>query len=208
MTDALHLPVILAAAFVAAASPGPATTTIAGTSMVSGRRLGLAVASGITAGSWAWSISAALGLGAIMLANAWVFEAIRYFGAGYLMFLAFKSARSALMPGAMDTKGLGISSARHAFGKGLVLHLTNPKAVLFFGSLFAVGVPADASPEQLLTVIASVGLQSALIFHGYAVLFSSRPMVMGYMRLRRWFEGIFAIAFAAASFKVLTSRIQ
>ena len=176
--------------------------------MVSGRRLGVAVASGITAGSWAWSISAALGLGAIMLANAWVFEVIRYFGAGYLMFLAFKSARSALTPGAMETRGLGTTSARHAFGKGLVLHLTNPKAVLFFGSLFAIGVPADASLEQLLTVIVSVGLQSALIFHGYAVLFSSKPMVVGYMRLRRWFEGIFAIAFAAASFKVLTSRIQ
>src|SRR5262245_29080627 len=117
MTDMLHLPVILAAAFVATASPGPATTTIAGTSMVSGRRLGLAVASGITAGSWAWSISAALGLGAIMLANAWMFEVIRYFGAGYLMYLAFKSARSALTPGAMETRGLGTSSARHAFGK-------------------------------------------------------------------------------------------
>lgn len=143
-----------------------------------------------------------------MLANAWAFEAIRYFGAGYLMFLAYKSARSAMTPGTMIAKGVTISSPRRAFAKGFVLHLTNPKAVLFFGSLFAIGIPADASPGQLVTVIVAVGLQSALIFHGYAVLFSSQPIVAGYLRLRRWLEGIFAIAFAAASIKVLTSRIQ
>lgn len=208
MTDALNLPIILAAALVATASPGPATMTIAGTSMTSGRRLGLAVASGVTTGSWTWSISAALGLGAVMLANAWAFEAMRYFGAGYLLFLAYKSARSALTPGAAATRSLSIASAHHAFGKGLLLHLTNPKAILFFGSLFAIGMPAGASLEQLATVIVAVGLQSALVFHGYAVLFSSRPMVAGYMRLRRWFEGVFAIAFGAAGLKILTSRIQ
>ncbi len=52
-------------------------------------------------GSLIWSISAALGLGAIMLANAWVFEIIRYFGAAYLMYLAYKSARSAFSSKAM-----------------------------------------------------------------------------------------------------------
>ena len=66
----INLPLILVAAFVAGASPGPATLAIAGTSMASGRTSGLALASGITAGSLIWSISAALGLGAIMLANA------------------------------------------------------------------------------------------------------------------------------------------
>ena len=96
MLQDINLPLILIAALVAGASPGPATLAIAGTSMSSGRKSGLSLASGIMTGSLIWSVAAALGIGAIMLANAWVFEIIRYFGAIYLMFLAYKSGRSAL----------------------------------------------------------------------------------------------------------------
>ena len=83
-----------AAALVATGSPGPAILAIAGTSMTSGRSAGLAVASGVTTGSWMWSAMAAFGLGAIMLSHVWLFETIRIAGAGYLLFLPFKSARA------------------------------------------------------------------------------------------------------------------
>ncbi|XHY16993.1 hypothetical protein SuNHUV7_17860 (plasmid) [Pseudoseohaeicola sp. NH-UV-7] len=122
----LNLPLILIAALLAGASPGPATLAIAGTSMTSGRRAGLALASGVTTGSFVWSVSAAFGLAAVMLANAWAFEIIRYAGAGYLLFLAYKSARSALQGAQLKTPAL-VLSPRRAYSKGLALHLTNPK---------------------------------------------------------------------------------
>lgn len=50
MTD-INLPLILGAALIAMASPGPATLAIAGTSMANGRKHGLVLASGITSGS-------------------------------------------------------------------------------------------------------------------------------------------------------------
>lgn len=208
MIDDINLPLILAAALLATGSPGPATLAIAGTSMQSGRRFGLALASGVSTGSLMWSVAAAFGLGAVMLANAWVFEMIRYVGAGYLIWLAFRSARSALSPGLAEPKGLAYASMKRAYGKGLALHLTNPKAILFFGSLYVVGIPAQSSPAGLATVIVAVALQSALVFHGYALLFSSAPLIRGYLRLRRWFEGMFAIAFGIAGFKILTARLQ
>jgi threonine/homoserine/homoserine lactone efflux protein len=208
MTDSLHLPLILAAALLASASPGPATLAIAGTSMKSGRKYGLAVAAGILTGSLMWSTAAACGLGAAMLANAWVFEAMRWFGAGYLLFLAFKSARSALRPGEPKLHGITQHSLRRAFLGGLGLHLTNPKAILFFGALYAVGVPADAAPADLATVIVAIGLQSSIVFHGYALLFSSGPIARGYLRLRRWLEGAFALGFGYAGVKILTARLQ
>jgi len=208
MTDDINLPLILIAALLATGSPGPATLNIAGTAMTSGRSRALAMASGVSTGSLMWSTAAAFGLGAIMLANAWVFEAMRYFGAGYLIFLAAKSAKSALTPGDLATRGGRYASARRAYAGGLALHLTNPKAILFFGSLYAVGVPAQASPLTLLTIIAAVAVQSALVFHGYALLFSSAPAVRIYLKLRRWFEGVFALAFGYAGFKILTAKLQ
>jgi threonine/homoserine/homoserine lactone efflux protein len=203
----VNLPLILLAALVASASPGPATLALAGTSMASGRTSGLALASGITTGSLMWSIAAALGLGAVMLANAWVFEVIRYFGAAYLMFLAYRAARSALSQKNIATRSF-TGGKPTLYAKGLALHLTNPKAILFFGSLFSLGIPPGTEVAQLAIVIAAVGLQSFLVFHGYALIFSSQAMTGVYLRLRRWFEGAFAIGFGAASLKILTAKVQ
>ena len=209
MTDGLNLSLILVAAFVASASPGPATLTLADTAMQGGRRRALALASGITTGSLAWSLAAALGLGALMLANAWAFEVLRYAGAGYLMFLAVKSARSAVSRrDRSPSRPAATGSWTGAYLKGLALHLTNPKPILFFGSLYALGVPRDASASDLAIIIAAVGLQSFVIFHVYALVFSHPRFALGYRRVRRWLEGAFAIAFGAASLKLLTTRIS
>lgn len=208
MSLAVNLPVILSAAFIATASPGPATLGVASMSMGAGRRHGIAMALGIVTGSLTWSTAAALGLGAIMLANAWMLEAIRYVGAGYLLYLAVKSARSAFEPkpltfGAVDGLTLG-----GAYRKGLLLHLTNPKAILFFGALYSIGVPPDAPLTTLLVVIAAVGLQSTAIFLTYALIFSSPVVARGFARIRRLFDGLLAVAFGYAGFKVLTAHLK
>ena len=197
------------AAFIAVASPGPAVLAIAGTSMRAGRRTGLVFASGVTTGSLAWSIGAAAGLSAVMLANAWLIEAIRWFGVGYLLFLAFKSARAAITPGddAMP-QGLALTPGRRAYARGLALHLTNPKAILFFGSLYSFGVPIDASVSDLAMIVVLVGFQSAIVLHGYALLFSNPVVVRGYLKLRRWFEGAFALAFGYAGVRIVTAKLQ
>jgi len=206
MTD-LNLLLILGAALVGAASPGPSTLAIAGTAMQQGRGPGLALASGVITGSFFWSAAAAFGLGAVMLANAWAFELIRYLGAGYLMYLAIRSARSALRPGTPAPLSLKSPTLSAAYGKGLALHLTNPKAVLFFGSLYSIGLPPGTAPSDLIIVILAVGIQSFLIFHGYALLFSNPTLTQGYLRLRRPFEALLAAAFATAGWHILTARL-
>jgi threonine efflux protein len=208
MSHDINLPLILAAALLASGTPGPATLAIAGTSMAAGRRIGLALASGVTTGSLMWSTAAACGLGALMLANVWVVELLRYFGAGYLIFLGLKSAKSALTPNQAVPLGLAVASPKRAYAKGLALHLTNPKAIFFFASVYSLGVPATATPRELATVIVAVGLQSFVIFHGYALLFSSGVVARRYLRARRWFEGAFALAFCAAGVKILAAKLQ
>ncbi len=207
MTD-INLPMILFAAFIASGSPGPATLAIAGTSMSSGRRAGLALASGVTTGSFMWSVSAAFGLGAVMAANVWVFEIIRYAGAAYLLWLAVKAARSAWAGNRLAAKPLPPTTPTRAYGKGLALHLTNPKAVLFFGALYAIGVPPGTPASGLVMVILAVGAQSLIMFHLYAVIFSSAPMTAAYTRAKRGFEAFFALAFGAIAFKVLTTKVN
>ncbi|MDP2118721.1 MAG: LysE family translocator [Hoeflea sp.] len=207
MFDHINIPLILTAAFLATASPGPSTLAIAGTAMAHGRSQALALVAGITSGSWIWSIAAALGLSAVMFANAWVFELLRYLGAGYLLFLAYRSARAAMSSTPAKLRTVSARSRRSAYGKGLAMHLTNPKAILFFGALYSVGVPASATAWEMCSVVIIVGLQSVAIFVAYAVLFSNPRVVGIYVRLRRWFEGAFAVAFGIAGLKLLTARL-
>jgi threonine/homoserine/homoserine lactone efflux protein len=204
----VHLSLIMLAAFIAVASPGPAVMAIAGTSMRAGRRTGLVFASGVSTGSVTWSVGAAAGLSALMLANAWLIEIVRYGGAGYLLFLAFKSARSAVKSDQLAPQGLAAAAPGRAYARGLALHLTNPKAILFFGSLYSFGVPADATLGDLALIVTCVGIQSIVVLHGYAILFSNPAVVRGYLRLRRWFEGAFAAAFGYAGVKILTAKLH
>ena len=189
-------------------SPGPATMGIGGTAMNEGRTAGLAFALGICAGSAAWGIAAALGLSALMLANVWAFEVIRYIGVAYLGWLAFKALRRAL---SSDEVALGnpvTGSLGTLFAKGAAIHLTNPKAILSWGSIYAIVAPNDASLAVLLGYFVMLYTGSLLIFIGYAFLFSSARMVRAYRRARRWFDFAFAGFFGVASYRIFSARLS
>lgn len=198
---------IVSSAFAAIASPGPATLAIAGASMSRGRYFGLSLAAGVLTGSLFWSMAAAFGLAAILHANVWIFVLLKYSGALYLLFLAFKSLRSAFSCSQLTLPESHAVTLRGSYFKGLLIHLTNPKAILFFGSLYSIGVPATAQPMELLSVIFVVGLVSMFIFLGYAVLFSNGTARHIYLKSKVIFEGLFALFFGVASFKLLTSEV-
>lgn len=192
----------------AGGSPGPATMGIAGTAMTSGRASALAFALGILAGSASWGIAAALGLSAIMLTHVWVFEIIRYAGAAYLGWLAIKALKSAWAGGDAVAGTPFRGSARSLFLKGAAIHITNPKAILSWGSIYAIALPPDAAPVLLFQCFGLLFTGSILIFVGYAFLFSDARIVAAYGRARRWFDLAFAGFFGLASFKILTARLQ
>ncbi|WP_209506223.1 MULTISPECIES: LysE family translocator [unclassified Ruegeria] len=192
----------------AGGSPGPATMGIAGTAMNEGRTAGLAFALGICAGSAAWGIAAALGLSAVMLANVWLFEVIRYVGVAYLGWLALKALKRAMTSDDEVALGKPVTGTLPTiFAKGAAIHLTNPKAILSWGSIYAIIAPSDASLPMLLGYFAMLYAGSLMIFIGYAFLFSSARMVRTYRRARRWFDFAFAGFFGVASYKILTVRL-
>lgn len=192
----------------AGGSPGPATMGIAGTAMSEGRRSAVAFAFGILAGSAIMGIAAALGLSAIMLANAWVFEVIRYAGALYLGWLALKALRRATSADAAHMGTAFTGTAKTLFLKGLAIHLTNPKAILAWGSIYAIVAPSDATPAMLFGYFGLLYAASIVVFLGYAMLFSTDRTVRAYARARRWFDLSFAVFFGFASVKILTARLQ
>lgn len=200
-----ELSIIVFAWVIGAGSPGPATLAISATSMEHGRKAGVTIAAGIVAGSASWGIAAALGISSLMVANVWLFELVCYFGAAYLLYLAVKSLKSAFT----QTK-IGQVSApkKNLFAKGMLLHLTNPKAILGWGSVYAIALPVDAGPLVVAELFMILIMASTIVFIGYRFLFSVEKVSSFYRSLKHWFELMFGLLFGAASLRLFASLIE
>lgn len=205
----MELVVLIIAWMVAGGSPGPATLVIAGTAMRRGRAAGLAVASGIVTGSAFWGVAAALGMSVLMLRHIWLFETLRYVGALFLIYLAYKALRSAMRSdGTAQINALDDLRPGRLWAKGALIHLTNPKAILGWGAVFAVAVPPTAPAAQIWQTYGMLIIASSVVFFGYAFLFSSERMIRAYTRARRWFEATFGLLFGASGLTLLLVRGQ
>ena len=204
-----YLGIAWTAYFIAVVSPGPATLALAATSMTSGRKAGVSLAFGIYTGSFIWACLTSAGLAAILTAYAGLLTVLKIVGALYLLWLAWKSFRSAMSSNDVRLAGLANRelTRRQLYFKGLMLHLTNPKAIFSWLSLLSLGLPPGAPTSVILVFIAGCLLIGSTSFIGLAILFSTGPVRRGYTHARRYIDGFVAVFFAAAGMKLLTARI-
>ena len=196
--------------FVATASPGPSNLSIMGIAMNEGRRAALQFAAGVLCGSLFWAILAVCGLSALLAGTASLLWALKIAGGIYLLWLAWRSLRSALRPDAHlpASDRRAPEPALRLYLRGLGMHLTNAKAVLAWLAIVSLALPVAAQTSQALAVVAGCMLIGALVFGGYALLFSAVRARRLYARSRRGLEGALAVVFAAAGIRLLTGRGQ
>jgi threonine/homoserine/homoserine lactone efflux protein len=138
--DISVLPVFLATIFVLLITPGPDVAFIVATGVAEGRRPALWASVGIALAMFAHSVFAAAGIAAIVATSDLAYDLIRFGGAAYLIYLAYKSFRSKpFVAGAQITARSPVEN----FRRGLLTNLLNPKAILFSG----VFLPQFASPD-------------------------------------------------------------
>ncbi len=185
-------------------SIGPNILAIIGTSMQRGRRAGTALAMGVAAGTGIWASLTVMGLTALVTAYAGAVTLLKIFGALYLLWLAYKSFRSALRPD-ID---VAVASLRggNLFLRGLTVQMTNPKAALQWIAIVGIGLGAEAPLWVGLMLIVSATALSLLAHVAYAVAFSTTPVIEFYKRSRRWIEAGLGVFFSFAAFKVATFR--
>jgi threonine/homoserine/homoserine lactone efflux protein len=157
--------------FVIELTPGPNMTTLALLAATYGRRAGLAAVAGVALGLGLVGLAAAMGL-ATLIANApLVYEALRWFGFAYLLYLAWEGWR-----GASDIAGDPTAADDdHAFfRKGLLTNLLNPKAAVFYVSIQPMFIdPARAIAGQSV-VLTLTYVAIASLIHTAIVLLAAR----------------------------------
>lgn len=177
MIDPLLSPTLFAF-FVAAASPGPATLAVSTTAMAGGARAAAVLGLGMAVGLGFWGLVAAAGLGALLAQSSIALTVLRWFGAAYLIWLAWQSASSAIAP-VREAETVPPVSERKLLLRGLLLNLSNPKAVLAWISVLAIGVDAAEASTGLEVTTALCAVLGLVIYLGYAVLFSQAAIRSG-----------------------------
>jgi threonine/homoserine/homoserine lactone efflux protein len=116
-------------------TPGPDMLLIASRSASQGRIAGFASLAGIQAGTYCHAMAAAFGLSQLFLAVPLAYDALRFAGAAYLLYLAWKTLRSKPQAAAPLKIPHALSPGR-IFTQGLLTNILNPKMALFVLALF------------------------------------------------------------------------
>lgn len=207
----LYLPGILlaySAFLLAIASPGPNILAVIGTSMGVGRTSGVALALGVASGSFTWALLTVFGLSAILSTYASAILVIKIFGGAYLLWLAYKSFKSAASPHDIEAAELagGRRSPIGYFKRGYLIQMTNPKAALAWIAIISLGLKEGAPMWVGAVIVLGTFALSIAIHILYALAFSTPAMVRLYGKSRRAIQGVLGAFFAFAGLKLLTSR--
>jgi len=152
-------------------TPGPDILFIASQSMEGGRSAALKATAGILCGYGVHSLLVALGLAAVVAASPVLFEAIRWTGITYLVYLAYKMIRAALRPGLLV---VAAGPVRHRFGKGFLTALLNPKGMMVYVALLPQFMDRQDGDATLQAVVLS-----AVFMAWCALVYSAIGLALG-----------------------------
>ncbi len=183
---------LLASLFVvdllAAISPGPNFVIVSHTAVTRSRRDAFAAVFGVITANLFWAMAVVLGLAAIFTIVPSLHTAIKVLGGVYLIYLGLALWRTrpdaASEHAGRSSRPAGTSSLRW-YLRGLLTAATNPKSVVYFGSVFAVFL-SPGTPAWVQIVAVAIVIANGLLWYGLvAALFSVRAVQEGYSKVRR-----------------------
>jgi threonine/homoserine/homoserine lactone efflux protein len=131
MLNAHHVLLYLLAVLAINLLPGPDMLYVITRSIGQGRKAGLAAVFGIASGCMVHTLAAALGLSLLLLQSALIFSAVKYLGAGYLIYLGIKTLNSKNTL-TVDNVESTQKTIIQNYTQGLITTVLNPKVALFF----------------------------------------------------------------------------
>lgn len=193
----------------AVASPGPDFAVVVRESVTQGRRVGSWTALGVGCGIFVHVAYSLLGIGLIVSQSIVLFNLFKWLAAGYLLYLGWRALRA--RPMSLDTADeVGTTSDRspwQAFVVGFVTNGLNPKATLFFLSLFTVVISADTPPWVQAGYGVYLAGATALWFLLVAWLFSRGRVRAGFARMGHWFDRLTGAVLIGLGVRLAVSEI-
>ncbi|CAH5045694.1 threonine export protein RhtC [Serratia marcescens] len=193
---------------IALMSPGPDFFFVSQTAASRSRREAMMGVVGISLGIVVWAGVALMGLHLILQKMAWLHQIIMVGGGIYLCWMGWQLLRSARAQQAQPAAEaqVALPKAGRSFIRGFLTNLSNPKAVIYFGSVFSLfvgdSVGAGARWGLFLLIVAETFVWFSLV----AVVFALPAMRRGYQRLAKWIDGVAGVLFTGFGLHLIFTR--
>lgn len=162
--------------------PGPTVTLIVANSLTHGTRAGLLNVAGTQVGLGLMMATLVVGLASVIEAMGWWFDWLRLAGAAYLVWLGWKLIRAS---GEVGEMGAAPRPRGGFFLQGLLVMLSNPKALVFFGAFIPQFVDPSADHRAQVVLLGATAMAMALVSDGaYAVLTGRAGRLLTRARVR------------------------
>ena len=210
------------AAIVVALAPGPDNLFVLAQSATHGAKAGFCIICGLCTGIMVQTGLLVVGVSALIAASPMAFFVIQCMGAAYLVYLAFKSFQ--VRAGVVISSEFGVRnsesgvrsseldksqslSARRLYLRGIIMNLTNPKAILFALSFIPPAVKMDSplSPSVQMLILGSEFVVATFIVFGTVALLAGavKKFMLNSPKANRnlnWFSGAVFLFMAVALF--------
>ena len=183
--------------------PGPDFVAVVRNTIARGRWAGIMTAFGVALGITFYAGISAAGLATLLASAAWFDVLVRAGGAGFLGYLGLRLLVTRKTPRHIETElPVRPGGPRNPVLMGLVVNLTNPKAIVFFASIFGTAIKPGTSVWILTAVVAVVGLCGLLWFSAVSLLTASSGLLVSLENHQHWIERIAGIAFLGFASKL------
>ena len=196
---------------IALAIPGPDFFFVSQTAISRSRYEAMAGVVGIALGVAVWAALALLGLQLLLQKVIWLQRLIAIGGGLYLCWMGVQMLRGAFAKQPVDSAAESqavqtLSGGGRSLTRGLFTNLANPKAVIYFASIFSGFVGVGVSPAARWGLWALVVIETLLWFSFVAVCFALPVMRRGYLRIRRWIDGCAGAVFMLFGLHLIFSQ--
>ncbi len=151
-------------------TPGPNMIYLISRSICQGPRAGFISLGGVALGFLFYMVCAALGITALLMAVPFAYDALRFAGALYLLYLAWQAVK----PGgrsAFAVQDLPVDGPRRLFLMGLITNLLNPKAAVLYLSLLPQFIhPERGNPLTQGLILGTTQIAVSMIVNGTIIL--------------------------------------
>jgi threonine/homoserine/homoserine lactone efflux protein len=159
-----------------AMTPGQSFIVILKHSTAGGRLNGLVASIGHGFGVMLYAIATVIGLALVIKQTPWLFDAIRYSGAAFLVWLAYKALTSNPQNASLSVAQISVT-LKQSFYEGLMISFLNPKLAIFFLALFSQFLNDAAGWQHNIIMVATVSGIDTLWYCVVALVLSHSTML-------------------------------
>ncbi len=183
--------------------PGPDFVAVVRNTIARGKRAGIMTAAGVSIGITLYAAASALGLSALLNRIDGLELIVRTAGALFLTYLGARLLLTKTRPQHLE-QSVSKTPPGHTnpLMMGLLVNLTNPKAIIFFTSIFGSAIRPQTPLWVLIAVIAVVGLSGFLWFSTVSLLTASTGWLIRLEDHQHWIERLAGIAFVGFAAKI------